>query len=344
MALPNFNIDEAYLIGSWLESFFWGIYTLLFGMTMYSIYQKRKDGINRFTTVSLVLLYLLASAHMSLGLVRLIQGFIIYRDTIGPIEYFASVFIRVNMAKDYLYITNMFLGDLIVVWRLYIVWGKSILCAALPFLMCVAEFVAGYGATSQWLLPHPNGWEMLRWGTAMFTISMVTNILVTAVIASRIWYVSMRTRQVMGVDSGGRYNRVILLIVESGALISTAKIIEFTLFKLTPGNATMGLHAMYILYEILPQVTGIVPTMIIYAVNNGFTQRDDYYTSHKTTLAFATQTDNEMTAHTNTSLSAVVFAPSDEAMAAKKANPERGVMGELTLKRSPSSSFTESQV
>ena len=77
MAVPNFPIDEAYLIGSWLESFFWGkpprwnyrlpsvnqltyasgLYTLLFAMSMRTIYKKRKEGINKFTTFCLVLLW-----------------------------------------------------------------------------------------------------------------------------------------------------------------------------------------------------------------------------------------------------------------------------------------------
>ncbi|KAI0664486.1 hypothetical protein C8Q70DRAFT_1049959 [Cubamyces menziesii] len=345
MAVPNFPIDEAYLIGSWLESFFWGLYTLLFAMSMHTIYQKRKEGINKFTTCCLVLLYLLASGHMSLGLTRLIQGFIVYRDTIGPIAYFSSVWLRVNMAKDYLYITTMFTGDLVVVWRLYVVWGKNYWYALLPFLMCVSEFIVGYGAVSQWLLPHPDGPEMVRWGTAMFSISMATNVCVTAVIASRIWYVSMRTQRVMGVESSGRYNRVILLIVESGALISATKLTEFVLFRIAPGDGIGGLNAMYILYEIVPQITGIVPTMIIYAVNKGFTQRDNYYTSHKTTLAFATRSGTEPTAHTNTSLSAVVFAPSDLDMPSKKAAAEKARMTEkLQLKRSPESSLADEQV
>ena len=51
--------------------------------------------------------YVLATTHMSLALVRLIQGFIFYRDTIGPILYFANISVRLNMAKDYIYITNV---------------------------------------------------------------------------------------------------------------------------------------------------------------------------------------------------------------------------------------------
>lgn len=33
-----------------------GVYTIMFAMTMYTIYQKRRDGVNKFTTVTLVLL------------------------------------------------------------------------------------------------------------------------------------------------------------------------------------------------------------------------------------------------------------------------------------------------
>lgn len=51
--------------------------------------------------------YLLATVHMSLALVRLVQGFIKFRDTIGPVLYFANISVRLNMAKDYIYITNV---------------------------------------------------------------------------------------------------------------------------------------------------------------------------------------------------------------------------------------------
>ena len=84
--------------------------------------------------------------------------------------------------------------------------------------------------------------------------------------------------------------------------------------------------------------------MIIYAVNHGYTQRDDYYTGNGTTLAFATRTRTEPTGHTNTSLSAVVFAPSDLDMASKDAAAEKGRAEKLSLKPSSSSSLGYEQV
>ncbi|RPD54259.1 hypothetical protein L226DRAFT_304251 [Lentinus tigrinus ALCF2SS1-7] len=277
MSLSAFPIDESYLVAGWLESFFWGFYTLMFSMTMYGIWRRRRHGVNLFTTGSIILLYALATTHMALALVRLIQGFVLYRDTIGPILYFANISVRLNMAKDYIYITNIALGDLVVVWRLYVVWGRNLWISVLPISMVVGEFVAGYGSISQWLLPNPVPETMVRWGTAMFAISLSTNVLVTAMIASRIWYITARSRGTLGVSSNNCHKRVILLIIESGALISAAKIIEFVLFKLAPLDGLNGLNALYIVYDAMPQITGLVPTVIVYSVNHGFTETADFY-------------------------------------------------------------------
>ena len=73
-----------------------------------------------------------------------------------------------------------------------------------------------------------------------------------------------RTRQLLQVESVDSYNRVILLIVESGALIALAKIVEFTLFKMAPVDGLHGLNALYVVYEIMPQVTVSVPACLYY--------------------------------------------------------------------------------
>lgn len=48
------------------------------------------------------------------------------------------------------------------------------------------------------------------------------------------------------VESNGRYNRVILLIVESGAIISAVELTEVTLFNVAPDDGIGGLNAIYI--------------------------------------------------------------------------------------------------
>ncbi|KAI0630798.1 hypothetical protein C8Q77DRAFT_1160317 [Trametes polyzona] len=313
-ALP---IDESVLIGVWLESFIWGIYTTVFFMTLHSIYRKRREDFNKFTTVTLVLLYALATGHVGIELARLIQGFILYRDTIGPPSYFADDSVRLGMAKDYLYITTLFLGDLIIVWRLYVVWGRNLYVAIFPMLMCLGELGVGYASISQWLAPHQNFTVMDDLGTAMFALSLPTNIIITIVTAARIWYVTSRTRKALGVSGGGQYKRLLILLVESGAFVAATKLTEFILFQL---DVNYDINAMNIVYVAVPQITGLAPTFIIYAVNKGFTQQDEYYSkAAKSSLAFnhPTSTDVASQVGTRTMFTANVGASESKAALGK---------------------------
>ena len=51
-----------------------------------------------------------------------------------------------------------------------------------------------------------------------------------------------------------RYRTIVLLIIESGAVIAAAKIVEFVLFKTAP-LATFGNHTLYIVFDMMPQIT-----------------------------------------------------------------------------------------
>lgn len=105
------------------------------------------------------------------------------------------------------------MGDLVVVWRLYVVWGRNGWIALFPVILVLGELgeshasismrlcmqiipiaVAGYGAIIQWIIPNPSPDSSVQWGTAMFAMSMATNTAVTAVIAARIWYVHISLR------------------------------------------------------------------------------------------------------------------------------------------------------
>ncbi|KAI0360161.1 hypothetical protein OH77DRAFT_1394313 [Trametes cingulata] len=294
MPSPRFPIDEAYLIGGWAESFLWGCFTFLFFTTLYTTHVKNKRPVN-FTISAMLMLYLLATAHMILALIRLIQGFVAYRETIGPARYFAQISTRINLAKDYIYITNLVLGDAVIVWRLYAVWARDIRMAIFPVLLVVAEAVTGYASCSLELFPNARYETVALWGTLMYSMSLVTNILVTAVVAFRIWYVS-RSARLAGLG-GVNYTKLLFLLIESGALITSAKVVEFVLFQYVPADSAVhGMNALYIVYECMPQITGIVPTLIVWAVNNGYTQPDEYHMDSTVDLAFATSTQSETTA------------------------------------------------
>jgi len=133
--------------------------------------------------------------------------------------------------------------------------------------MVLATAITGYGAIGRYFSPNPYTSESVLWAEAMLATSMITNVIVTALTAGRIWQL---TRGLTLGSSSVHYNHVLLLIIESGLVMSISKTIEFILFELAPDDGLDGLNALYILMDCMPQIMGICPTAIILAVNRGF--------------------------------------------------------------------------
>ncbi|KAH8110286.1 hypothetical protein DFH11DRAFT_798201 [Phellopilus nigrolimitatus] len=269
------TMDEAYLLGGWFASALWGMYSVLFALSLYFIIVKRKSELYRPTTWIMVVMYSLATTHVFIALRRMIIALILRRNTpSGPIAYLADIGDSLNRAKDLIYITNLVLGDCVITWRCYVVWGNSMRVIALPTLMIIGTAIAGYGAIGQYFLSKPRLAVSVAWGTAMFAVSLATNIIVTLLTAGRIWYLTHPRRSVLG-SADHRYRIIVLLVIESGAIVAAAKITEFVLFKTAPGTAA-GDHPLYIVFDMMPQITGMMPTLIIAVVNAGLTSTNVY--------------------------------------------------------------------
>ncbi|CCL98627.1 uncharacterized protein FIBRA_00629 [Fibroporia radiculosa] len=280
----NFRTDESFIVAGWVESALWGVYTVLYGLTLRIIGRKGWGSSNKVTLGAITLLYSLATAHNVMSLQILINAFITYIQEPGPIVYLSEIAVLLNVARDMVYITTIVIGDSVLVWRLYVVWGKNIWIAIFPLCMILATAITGYVAIGQWLNPALQSTNInmavfndsVRWVTAMYAVSLSTNVSVTAITAGRIWWVSYRGRKIASATSGARYTRVIILLLESGAMLAAMKIMEFILFEIA-GTGIGGDNALWIVLEAMPQAMGIMPTLIVLAVTSGYTRNDDFY-------------------------------------------------------------------
>ncbi|KAK0244717.1 hypothetical protein EDD85DRAFT_898657 [Armillaria nabsnona] len=264
-----FRIDEAYLISAWVASFLWGCFTVLAAYAVYTIISIRKSRTpNKVVTSAIIVLYCLATAHAALSIRRLIEAFIFHADDIGSELYLADIGAKINRAKDLIYITSTWIGDLVLVWRCYNVWNKNIPVITLPVLLVLSTALSGYGAIGHYFfLETANIDEVSRWGAAMFATSLCTNIIVTFLTAFRIWWMARSTTS----KSIKRYRTLLLVIIESGLIVTIAKAFEYGLYQYAPGDGLNGLNAMYIPFDCMPQITGIVPTLIVIVVNKNLT-------------------------------------------------------------------------
>ncbi|THU98435.1 hypothetical protein K435DRAFT_964962 [Dendrothele bispora CBS 962.96] len=270
--MASIALDRAYLTAIWLETLFYGINLSLFVSYMaITKFKRRGRPMHKLIVITAILMFLLSTTHVSLGFYRLIEGFIVLRDEAGgPGAFFSDVSIPANVAKVTIHTINSVLGDSIMVWRCFHVWSRSWRMSMAPILLIIASAVCGFGQS----VIFANGKtihtafqsQLARWNGSVFTLSLVTNVVVTVLIGCRIWYLSRQYAD-MNLPTTLKYRRILLIVVESGAVYSSALIIEITLYFLDN-------NAFYIIYDPIAQLTAIVPTTIIVLTSLGLTSND----------------------------------------------------------------------
>ncbi|KAI0083054.1 hypothetical protein BDY19DRAFT_981050 [Irpex rosettiformis] len=274
---PTFRIDEAYLIGGWSSAALWGIFTSLVLIAVVQIVQMHAQGrMTRskwITTIAMATLYCLSTVHAALELRRLVVGLIQIQGP-GTVFYFGDIGQPLNRGKDLLYVTSMIIADAVVVWRCYVVWQSNKYVIAVPVLLFLGTITAGYGAVSQYFLTNPNPQEAVDFGNAMFAVSLTTNVVTTVLTVGRIWWQSRSLTRNLGKAYQSTYRTLVLVLIESGVVIAVAKLLEFILFQLASEDGLSGFNALYIVFDMIPQINGIMPTLIIITVNAGKTITD----------------------------------------------------------------------
>ncbi|KAL7277969.1 hypothetical protein ACG7TL_007922 [Trametes sanguinea] len=258
MAGPDIPLDKAYLTAIWLETLFYGMNFVLYWTCMSILtWRRRTPKVNKLLVGIGTLMFAFSTAHVSLGFQRLIEGFIVLRDQPGgPGAFFSDVSIPANVVKVGIHTVNSIIGDSIVVWRCWLVWGRDWKMCVLPILLIIASAICGFTQTVYFArakkLHSAFAHSLQIWNGSLFSLSLATNVVVTILISLRVWYML----RMEGGSTAFRYWRVLVIIIESGMIYSVALVCEITLYFL-------GSNAFYIVYDPIAQLTAITPTLII---------------------------------------------------------------------------------
>ncbi|KAH9841019.1 uncharacterized protein C8Q71DRAFT_701398, partial [Rhodofomes roseus] len=231
--------------------------------------RKRRAALNKPMLGTAIAMYLLSTAHMIVDLVRVIQAFIDAPE--GALDYYGEIWTWLSIFKQALYGTNNIIADSVVIYRCYVVWGFSIKIIIIPVIMLIATSVCAYTAVYNFSQVTPGGTvfaqNIVPWGTALFSLSLATNVTVTTLIAVRIWWLARQTSTALSDRHLIKYRRAIAIIIESGSIYSACIMTLLILY-------CRDTNAQYIVYDSLSQIMGIVPTLIIVRVGLGITTED----------------------------------------------------------------------
>ncbi|KAJ6460199.1 hypothetical protein C8R45DRAFT_1081186 [Mycena sanguinolenta] len=240
----------------WVGTFFYGIYLVLFCICMYILLHRPSSRGNTVLLVTAISLFTFSSILIVLILVLVT----------AEIEELANIASdRILNATYIIYAVHNSIADGLLIYRCYVVWNHDWRVIVLPVMLLIASTACGFDV---FLDPTPQ-----------FAVILVTNFLVTGLTAGRIWWISHHGRAYLGEAAQKRYAFAILLTVESGLLYS-ATILAFLIVISIPSLAYTLEEP---LLQIVTQVTGIAPTLIIVRVGMGVAAEDSLSTLRTTT-------------------------------------------------------------
>ncbi|GJE87400.1 hypothetical protein PsYK624_034830 [Phanerochaete sordida] len=268
----DISVSKAFLVGAWVEGPLLGVKcgsycNLTYGMrlkhhsiAMYVAYIRMlfrsSSSYTRVLITIATVQMVVAVAHYSTLLVYLIDGLIDHTNDLGGSDvWFANPTRPLFVTVSFFYVTNVMIGDAIVAWRCYMVWGRGRMIGSILLILNIAAIVVGYVSLSgiASLETSEDVFVNYRMMTASFALSVAIQTTATVAIVWKIYrdtawkYASTGTK--------GRL-AVTWIVVESGVLLSVT-----TAFLL--GTFVVHMNAGFVMGCFLAEMSFMVPTSII---------------------------------------------------------------------------------
>ncbi|KAH9923659.1 uncharacterized protein B0H18DRAFT_1120304 [Fomitopsis serialis] len=284
-----FSAAESKLVSIFVQSVLYGNYMTLFFTTTKALLWKRPSGnpLRRNMLFVSFLMFGIATTHVATNFSRIILAFINNVDAPGgPAAFFNEMSNFTQMFGSTLYVAQTLLGDAMVLYRSYLVWGRKLWVIAFPFVLLLGSTATGVGILYSFDKVDPEASifvvQLGHWITAFFSMTFATNVVCTGAFPSFVPdIISCRGTRVRilckysvgGVPDLGRQPDpsflqvpgpapVMILIVESGALYSATLLALLILYNVDS-------WFQYVVLDAVSSIVGIVFSVIMLRIATG---------------------------------------------------------------------------
>lgn len=222
MPLPA--LDRMFITSAWLQSMIYGINCVLFGVCIYALCVQKKKA-HWVVLISCIFHFSIATAHNILSLFYALQGLTnpaIISVAGGSILYFSRVTI-LSLTMLGLYILNVLVLQLLLIWRFYLVWDRNLYLTIVMLILEIAHLSTAFAAWSMVIrfgvVITPTTKALLK---ACLAFNLVLTISLTSGIAYRLWRAGKDT---FGLTSHNIYKPAIYTIIQCGAIYTSSIVV-----------------------------------------------------------------------------------------------------------------------
>ncbi|KAJ7230226.1 hypothetical protein GGX14DRAFT_410176 [Mycena pura] len=330
-----FPITEAQLTGHYFETLGYGMYLVtscLCAHTLFWIPQpgggerlRRRSEIRWLLVSVFCFLFVVSTFDDIIGLVHMILAFVQYTGPGGAKGELTNIHEWINIVRSFDQIAIMIVGDFVLIYRCFVVYGRRWRAIAVSFTLYLAGIAmsiklmhveittsnAGITLNSNVIKP---------WWSAFFAITAAQNVLTTSLLVWRIWRVehrnakfraSINASQSAPVNFQPRLRKAIRVVAESGLAYST---LVFVTFVVSLCNS----NTLYPVSDGALQAAGITFNVIII---RSTPRRDDEFTDFdQVNRGIASQAEGRGAGRTFGGLQFITHATADQGETTENVN------------------------
>ncbi|KAJ7473438.1 hypothetical protein FB451DRAFT_1249284 [Mycena latifolia] len=248
------------LISFQAEWVLYGINVILFCFCIRTLRRTCRIPHRRALLAAVSVMFLFCTLHAALQLVNAAE---LMLSLLSHSKFAARRWDQINIAMGVFYVTTNLIADAIFIYRCYGIWGFRKRIISVPIVLLVATGCLGYTSVALCGLEGLAEFLFITW---LFPLSIVfsvmTNALLMALTAGRIWWIARGARAIMGPAVVKQYRTVIAMILESGALYCIPGLLYLIFLGISPSSTT-------VIFAALAQIVGIAPTIIVVRVGLG---------------------------------------------------------------------------
>ncbi|PIL32457.1 hypothetical protein GSI_05159 [Ganoderma sinense ZZ0214-1] len=262
-----------------VESALYGIFFLLATTSLSVLVARRWRNPNGTSTLSVggtllrsplvigtLLLFITVSGHWCTTVVRLFQS-MDYEGGQHMTDYYLLVEALPQVVASAFVVASVIVGDIILTYRVWIVWDKKLATVIFPTLCTCAYIGAGISVVQLFAVFKPEESIFVlaskRRVITTAALTLTTNMYGTGCIAYRIWSTNRAMKHERASGPGMGLSEALVIFVESAALYTS-----WTFFFLVSYIASSPLEAFA--FHCIPAATGISFMLIIVRVGLGF--------------------------------------------------------------------------
>ncbi|KAF8185634.1 hypothetical protein K438DRAFT_1973920 [Mycena galopus ATCC 62051] len=263
MALKQYPLVKTFIVAAWLEAILYGIYFCGFWFTVYIYTNSRGRGNtqNRLVFFITIVMFVLATMHVSMNGYRMIVGYTDYASAPGgPVSFLGVLSTWHHIFKDVVFVMQTTLGDTMAVYRVWTVWSRGprgSLIAFIPFCLLLVNIVSGTMVSVLFATSNPNAsifsTRLTHWITLFFSVAVAQNLITTGLMAVRLWSIDRTSSNVR--VGGSIFLPVLRILMESAALYLFVQILLLSFYA-------VNYNAQFIVLETITPIVGITFGMI----------------------------------------------------------------------------------